>query len=39
MALLPLQRKACCGLLSPLKTSIALEQVWTRKPWVQRQAR
>jgi hypothetical protein len=31
---IPLQRKACCGFLSPLKIH-RLGRVWTRKPWVQ----
>jgi hypothetical protein len=31
---IPLQRKACCGFLSPLKIH-RLGRVWTREPWVQ----
>jgi hypothetical protein len=36
-ALLPIRRKACCGLLSPLKMH-RLGWIWTRDPWVQWQA-
>jgi hypothetical protein len=36
-ALLPIRRKVCCGLFSPLKFH-CLGWVWTRDPWVQWQA-
>jgi hypothetical protein len=36
-ALLPLGKKVCCGILSPLKIH-CLYRVWTCDPWVQWQA-
>jgi hypothetical protein len=37
-SLRPIQRKACCGFLSPLNIQ-RLSRVWTREPWVYLQER